>query len=72
MLDDAAQDYDAPGQTGMGHGVYGDINHDGVVDVSDMVQVYREWGVNPGSPADLNHDGEVNAMDAFIVLVSWG
>ena len=52
----------------------GDINHDGVVNVGDMLFVINFWGpVTPAFPAaDINHDGVVNVSDLLVVINHWG
>lgn len=52
-----------------------DLNGDGVVNVSDLLILFRAWGECPvvgDCPADLNGDGEVNASDLMILLSKWG
>jgi hypothetical protein len=49
-----------------------DLNHDGRVDVSDMLYLLSAWGPNPGHPADLNGNGIVDSVDLEILLSSWG
>ncbi len=60
--------YDGPGS--------GDINGDGVVDVSDLLALLQSWGECPGGPhecpADLNGDGVVDVSDLLILLTNWG
>lgn len=52
----------------------GDLNGDGVVDVSDMLQLLNYWGECPVGPcpADLNNDGVVDVSDMMEVLNNWG
>lgn len=51
----------------------GDLNSDGVVDVSDMLGVLNNWGACSGScPADLNGDSVVDVVDLLQVLSAWG
>jgi hypothetical protein len=52
-------------------GVDGDVNGDGVVDVTDLLAVLAEWGACPGCAADLNGDGMVNVDDLLVVLANW-
>lgn len=50
-----------------------DINHDEVVNGSDLAIVLGGWG--PGGafgPADLNEDGTVDGSDLALVLGGWG
>ena len=54
----------------------GDVNVDGMVNVSDLLGVINEWGACPlqpsGCPADLNDDGFVNVADLLEVINNWG
>ncbi len=62
-----------------GSGIYiaranrlGDVNGDGVVNVTDLLEVIGAWGACPGCPADLNGDGVVNVTDLLLVIGNWG
>jgi hypothetical protein len=49
----------------------GDTNDDGVVDVTDLVNVITGWnGADPA--ADVNDDGIVDVQDLVIVTTEWG
>jgi len=53
----------------------GDLNGDGVVNVSDLLILLGQWGTcaDPNNcPADLNDDGVVNVSDLLILLANWG
>jgi len=50
----------------------GDLNGDGVVNVSDLLALLGAWGPNPGHAADINGDGVVNVSDLLILLGAWG
>lgn len=51
----------------------GDVNGDGIVDVSDLLAVIGAWGpCGPPCPADLNGDGAVNVSDLLTVIGNWG
>lgn len=60
--------------------VPGDINGDGVVNVSDLLAVINAWGPCPAPPqscpADVapppNGDGVVNVSDLLMVINNWG
>jgi len=47
-----------------------DINSDGVVNVSDLLIVIKQWGL--GGSADITGDGIVNVSDLLEVVASWG
>ena len=47
----------------------GDLNHDGVVDGSDLGMLLAYWG---GASGDLNGDGTTDGADLGILLSSWG
>lgn len=50
----------------------GDLNDDGVVNVSDLLLLFGQWGPCAGCAADLNHDGSVNVSDLLILFANWG
>jgi len=53
-----------------------DLNHDGMVDVSDLLIMLGSWGRCPANsvdcPADLTCNGVVDDEDLVILLESWG
>jgi hypothetical protein len=50
----------------------GDVNGDGIVNVSDLLAVMEVWGPCEGCPADLNGDGAVDVTDLLEVVGNWG
>ncbi|MHC4948341.1 MAG: dockerin type I domain-containing protein [Planctomycetota bacterium] len=51
-----------------------DVNVDGVVDVSDLLQVLGDWGPCPPPDlcaADTNCDGSIDVTDLLLVLADW-
>jgi agmatine/peptidylarginine deiminase len=48
-----------------------DVNGDGVVNVSDFLDLLAAWG-SAGGPADVNDDGIVNVQDFLLLLAAWG
>jgi len=49
----------------------GDINNDGVVDVTDLLAIIADWGT-PGPLTDLDGDGVVAVGDLLIAIANWG
>src|SRR5690606_9503014 len=49
-----------------------DFNGDGVIDVSDLLQLLSAWGNCGGCVEDLNSDGTVDVSDLLSVLSAWG
>ncbi len=53
----------------------GDVDRNGVVNVTDLLAVISAWGPCPNPltcPADLNVSGEVNVTDLLEVIANWG
>ena len=50
----------------------GDLDGDGIVNVTDLLQVLAAWGPNPGHAADINGDRIVNVTDLLTLLANWG
>jgi parallel beta-helix repeat protein len=54
-----------------------DINHDGIVDIFDLVRVALAFGSEPGDPTwnpqcDMNHDGAVDIFDVGLAALHFG
>ena len=49
-----------------------DVNEDGVVDVSDLLFVAKNFGEHGTHAADVNADGEVNVIDLALVAAAIG
>ena len=50
-----------------------DVNHDHIVDGTDLTAILITWGTNGGSAGgDINGDGTVNGLDLAFVLSGWG
>ena len=49
----------------------GDLDRDGVVGVSDLLQLLAGWGSCNACPADLDGDGAVNVADLLSLLAHW-
>jgi len=58
--------------TYQGESPQGDITNDGIVNVSDLLQLLSNWGACPGCPADLDNSGVVNINDLLTLLSNWG
>jgi len=50
----------------------GDMDGDGVVTVSDILDVLSEFGCVDGCAMDINGDGSVNVTDVLAVLSAFG
>jgi hypothetical protein len=59
----------------VGVGLTGDLNGDGSVDVTDLLELLAAWGPCPDPPADcpadLNGDGTVGVIDLLMLLGNW-
>ena len=51
--------------------VPGDVNGDGMVNVTDLLAVMDTWGPCEGCPGDLNGDGFVDVVDLLEVVGNW-
>jgi hypothetical protein len=51
---------------------YADITQDGIVDVSDILEVISGWGYCLDCPADINQDDLINVIDLLEIVSSWG
>jgi len=51
--------------------VPGDVNGDGMVNVTDLLEVMDTWGPWEVCPADLNGDGFVDIVDLLEVVGNW-
>lgn len=49
-----------------------DLDHDGIVGVTDLLIVLRAWGTGPGQAADFDSDGMVGLTDLVALLGAWG
>jgi hypothetical protein len=57
--------------------LYGDVNHDGLIDIRDLARVAAAFGSYPGQPrwnrnTDVNEDGIVDIRDLVITGVRFG
>ena len=50
----------------------GDITHDGIVNVADLLAVINAWGSCTGCAADANGDDVINVADLLMVINGWG
>ena len=54
-----------------------DVNHDGKVDILDVVMVAKAFGAKMGDPnwdakADVDNNGTVNILDVFLIAYEYG
>lgn len=50
----------------------GDLNGDGTVGVTDLLDLLAHWGPCTPCTADLNGDGAVGVLDLLLLLAAWG
>jgi hypothetical protein len=63
---------DGPGNDCHDDACTGDVNGDGMVDVTDILAVIGAWGSTNGGPEDVNGDGIVNVDDLLSIVAAWG
>lgn len=51
--------------------VPGDVNGDGLANVTDLLAIMDAWGPCDNCDADLNDDGQVNVSDLLEVIGNW-
>ena len=62
-----------PFQGGSGDpGCVGDVDDDGMVGTSDLLELLADWGSCEGCPTDLDMDGVVGISDLLAILAAWG
>lgn len=49
-----------------------DLDGDGMVGVTDLIEMLAAWSTDPGCPPDLDGDGNVGIGDLIILLGAWG
>jgi hypothetical protein len=49
-----------------------DLNGDGLVNTTDLLLLFDQWGTCDGCTADFNGDGVVNVADLLILFDWWG
>jgi photosystem II stability/assembly factor-like uncharacterized protein len=49
-----------------------DLNDDGVVSTSDLLDLLSVWGTDPGGPPDFDGDNNVGTSDLLKLLGNWG
>ncbi len=50
----------------------GDVNCDGMVNVSDLLAIINAWNQGGCRPSDINCDGSVGVSDLLAVINNWG
>jgi len=51
--------------------VAGDVNGDGMVDVTDLLEIISFWGACSGCAADVDHSGVVDVSDLLSIIDNW-
>jgi hypothetical protein len=52
--------------------IFGDINGDGTIDVSDLLAIIASWGPCSGCIEDLDGNGVVDVSDILALIENWG
>ena len=52
--------------------VVGDVNGDGIVNVSDILALISAWGPCNGCPEDIDESGIVDVTDLLFIIGNWG
>ena len=55
-----------------GGGCPWDLDGNGSVSTSDLLDLLAQWGSDPGGPPDFNGDGTVSTTDLLELLANWG
>ena len=53
-------------------GCEADLDDDGTVGLSDLLDLLAAWDSNPGGPPDFDDDGIVGLSDLLFLLANWG
>lgn len=51
--------------------ITGDVDHDGQVNIVDLLAVLAAWGMEGSHPADIDGSGLVDVIDLLLVISSW-
>ncbi len=51
--------------------IIGDVNGDGIVDVTDVLSLISAWGPCAGCSEDLDNSGTVDVTDLLIIIGNW-
>ncbi len=49
-----------------------DLDGDGLVGITDFLDLLAQWGTDPAGPPDLDGDGVVGITDFLDLLANWG
>jgi hypothetical protein len=71
--DTYGQRVNSDGTLGNGARCDADLNGDGIVNVSDLLQVIGSWGpCDISCPEDIDGDGIVGVSDVLSIIADWG
>ena len=71
--DTYGQRINSDGTLGNGASCDADLNGDGIVNVSDLLQVIGSWGpCGISCPEDIDGDGTVGVSDVLSIIADWG
>ena len=59
-------------ETGEVNACPADLDHNGTVSTSDLLDLLSAWGTDPGGPPDFDGSGNVGTSDLLYLLGEWG
>jgi hypothetical protein len=60
------------GKAATGTATQGDLNKDGIVNITDLSILLTNWGRTNAPDQDVNNDGTVNIFDLSVLLSNYG
>ena len=48
------------------------LNDSGNVGILDLLDLFTQWGTDPGRPPDFDGDGNVGILDMLAMFDNWG